>query len=110
MNGRGRTHKEILQESKKLEQRVYEVFLDAGWNARKDYRTNYGNKRINLDVALFNSNEELVGAVETKVITNLNVISILKDRAALMLYRHEIQFFILFYDESLIDPDTVPQV
>ena len=100
MSSRERTHKDILQEVKKLEQRVYEIFLDAGWNAKKNYRKIFKNNRIEMDVALFDSNEELVGAVDTKVISNPIIISHLKDLAALMLYRHEIRFFILFYDES----------
>ena len=97
MSSRERNHIKMMQESLKLEQREYEIFLDAGWNARKEFRI---NNRMELDVALFDSNEELVGAVETKLISSPQVIERLKGNAARMLYHREIQFFILFFNEN----------
>ena len=96
MSSSERRHIAILQESLKLEQKVYEIFLDAGWNAKKEY----GSRANELDVALFDFDENLVGAVETKLSTHPQVINREKDRAARMIYKGEIQFYILFFNDN----------
>ena len=96
MSSSERRHIAILQESLKLEQKVYEIFLDAGWNANKEY----GSRANELDVALFDFDGKLVGAVETKLSTHPQVISREKDRAARMIFNGEIQFYILFFNDN----------
>lgn len=96
MSASERRHIEILQESLKLEQKVYEIFLDAGWNAKKEHRS----RANEVDVALFDFDNNLVGAVETKISTNPQVIKREKDRASKMILKGEILFYILFFNEN----------
>lgn len=96
MSSSERRHITMLQESLKLEQRVYEIFLDVGWKAKKNYRRG----RNEFDVALFDVDEKLVGAVETKLTKYPQTISREMDRAAGIILKGEIQFYILFFEEN----------
>lgn len=89
----------ILHESLKFVQKVYEIFLDAGWNVKKEWISNPGM----VDFALFDLDNNLVGAVETKRYTsrtNPQNIKREKDRASKMILNGEILFYILFVNEN----------
>lgn len=84
---------QIMQDGLELEKRVFDIFVNVGWNARRDYKNG-------IDIALFLDDNKLVGFVETKLGAYPEVIRREKDIAECMLRKEGILFYLLFFNDN----------